>query len=111
MVGMNRRGFLTRSGLALGALVVGDEALEAFARLTHVRKSFPSAALRPSARWQLHDGSGLAAWSDDGNLWQVRPGFPYRVSGRIDGRFYTPTVTLTQVVPDTAMIAVSLWHG
>lgn len=55
---MNRRNFLTRSGLALGALLVGDEALEAFARLTHVRKSFPSADPRhlrhdlPSAQWR-----------------------------------------------------------
>jgi hypothetical protein len=42
---MNRRGFLTRSGLALGALIVGDEILETLDRLTHVRKSFPSAAV------------------------------------------------------------------
>lgn len=41
----SRRSFLTRSGLALGALIVGDQALEAFARLTHVRKSFPSAGI------------------------------------------------------------------
>jgi hypothetical protein len=41
---MNRRSFLTRSGLALGALVVGDEVLEAMERLTH-RKVFPSAAV------------------------------------------------------------------
>jgi hypothetical protein len=40
---VNRRGFLTRSGLALGALLVGDEVLEAMDRLTHQRKSFPSA--------------------------------------------------------------------
>lgn len=32
---MNRRGFLTRSGLALGALIVGDEVLETLDRLTH----------------------------------------------------------------------------
>lgn len=42
----SRRSFLTRSGLALGALIVGDAALDAFARLTHVRKSFPSAGIR-----------------------------------------------------------------
>lgn len=42
---MNRRHFLTRSGLALGALIVGDEAIEALARLTHVRKTFPSASV------------------------------------------------------------------
>jgi hypothetical protein len=40
---VGRRGFL-RSALVLsGGLLVGDGALEAFARLTHVRKSFPSA--------------------------------------------------------------------
>lgn len=33
----NRRNFLTRSGLALGALIVGDAALEAMERLTHKR--------------------------------------------------------------------------
>jgi hypothetical protein len=32
---VNRRGFLTRSGLALGALIVGDEALALAERLTH----------------------------------------------------------------------------
>jgi len=32
---VNRRGFLTRSGLALGALIVGDEVLETLDRLTH----------------------------------------------------------------------------
>lgn len=42
---MDRRHFLTRSGLALGALIVGDAVLEEFARLTHVRKSFPSAGI------------------------------------------------------------------
>lgn len=35
----SRRAFLTRSGLALGALIVGDEMLEALDRLTH-RKVF-----------------------------------------------------------------------
>ncbi len=41
-----RRDFLMRTSLALaGGLILGDEALEAFARLTHVRKTFPSAAV------------------------------------------------------------------
>lgn len=47
----SRRSFLTRSGLALGTLIVGDEVLETIARLTHVRTSFPSAQIvrgRPS---------------------------------------------------------------
>ena len=42
---MNRRGFLRSSLVLAGGLLVGDEALEALARMTHVRKSFPSAGL------------------------------------------------------------------
>lgn len=39
-----RRDFLARTSLALaGGLLLGDEAMEALARLTHRRKSFPSA--------------------------------------------------------------------
>lgn len=39
---MDRRTFLRRTSIALAAgLVVGEEALEAFAKLTHQRKSFP----------------------------------------------------------------------
>ena len=43
----SRRGFLRMMGLASAGLVVGDAALEAFERLTHVRKSFPSAPIPP----------------------------------------------------------------
>lgn len=50
---MNRRNFLTRSALVLPALLVGDAALEAFARLTHVRKSFPSAPVQLTAAEQM----------------------------------------------------------
>ena len=40
----SRRDFLRRGAIALaGGLIVGDAALEMFERLTHVRKSFPSA--------------------------------------------------------------------
>jgi hypothetical protein len=42
---MNRAAFLRRLALGAGGLIVGEQALEAFARLTHVRKSFPSAAV------------------------------------------------------------------
>lgn len=42
---MNRRLFLRAGLVSLGGLVVGDEALELLARLTHQRKSFPSAAV------------------------------------------------------------------
>lgn len=44
---MRRREFLRSSLILGGGLVVGEEALEAFARLTHVRKSFPSARWVP----------------------------------------------------------------
>ncbi len=40
---INRRGFLRSSLLLAGGLTVSEEALEAFARLTHTRTSFPSA--------------------------------------------------------------------
>ena len=40
---MNRRVFLRSSLVLAGGLLVGDEALDALARLTHQRKSFPSA--------------------------------------------------------------------
>ena len=42
----SRRSFLRTLGLAsAGAVLVGPDVLEAFARLTHVRKSFPSAGI------------------------------------------------------------------
>lgn len=42
----SRRDFLRRTSLALaGGLIVGDAAMELFERLTHHRKSFPSASL------------------------------------------------------------------
>lgn len=63
---MNRRNFLTRSGLALGALVVGAEALEAMERLTHVRKSFPSATVAPRI-WGdgMHDDTAAIQYAID----------------------------------------------
>ncbi len=42
---MNRSAFLKRLALGSAGLLVGDEVLEAFARLTHTRTMFPSAAL------------------------------------------------------------------
>ena len=51
---IDRRSFLRRSAITLaGGLVLGDEVLEQFARLTHVRKSFPSAEVPPqiTAEW------------------------------------------------------------
>lgn len=74
---MNRRGFLTRSGLALGALIVGDEVLEHLARLTHVRKSFPSAAVRSPWRFARVDVNATGSLSPtatlmlstDGQVW------------------------------------------
>lgn len=46
---MDRRLFLRRAAIALaGGLIVGDAALEAMERLTHVRKSFPVAGIQPT---------------------------------------------------------------
>lgn len=42
---VNRRGFFRSSLLLAGGLVVGEEAIDALARLTHTRTSFPSAEL------------------------------------------------------------------
>jgi hypothetical protein len=44
---MNRRGFLRAGGLATLGLLVGDQALEAFARLTHRRRLWPGADVGP----------------------------------------------------------------
>lgn len=42
----SRRDFLRKTTIALaGSLIVGDQAIELFERLTHVRKSFPSAEI------------------------------------------------------------------
>lgn len=84
---MNRRNFLTRSGLALGALIVGDVALEELERLTHVRKSFPSAGIL---------GPTLEGWRF------VRLASTIEVSGEAllayeasrDGRHFMPLSTL-----------------
>lgn len=53
---MNRRNFLTRSGLALGALIVGDEVLEMAERLAH-RKVWAGHTFRtrhelPPVQWR-----------------------------------------------------------
>ncbi len=42
---MNRASFFRSLLVGAGGLIVGDEALESFARLTHVRTTFPSAGL------------------------------------------------------------------
>lgn len=44
---MNRGAFLKRLTLGVGGLIVGEQVLEELARLGHVRKSFPSAAVYP----------------------------------------------------------------
>lgn len=48
---MIRRSFLSRIALAATALVIGDEALEAFERLTH-RKVFALGAPRELVAWK-----------------------------------------------------------
>ena len=49
---LSRRAFLTRSTLAVGGLLVGDAALEAFERLTH-RKVFALGGLSPMSEADL----------------------------------------------------------
>lgn len=44
---MDRRLFLRRLALGSAGLVLGEEAMEAFARLTHRRTLFPSAEIYP----------------------------------------------------------------
>jgi hypothetical protein len=57
---MLRRDFLRRTSLALaGGLILGDEALEAFARLTHQRKSFPGADVWPSGMTDMLTSSSV----------------------------------------------------
>jgi hypothetical protein len=46
---ISRAQFLRRMLAGAGALVVGDEALEAFERLTHQRRFFPSVVLSPKS--------------------------------------------------------------
>lgn len=51
---MLRRQFLWTLAGSASALVLGDAALEAYERLTHTRRSFPSGALSPAvagAKW------------------------------------------------------------
>lgn len=62
-----RRSFLRTLGLATtGAVLVGPDVIEAFARLTHVRKSFPSASLAPKL-WGdgIHDDSAALQYYID----------------------------------------------
>ena len=72
---LDRRSFLRRSAITLaGGLVLGDEVLEQFARLTHVRKSFPSAGvpLPITAEW-----CGIGRPTHEaakGSLWVRRAG-------------------------------------
>ncbi len=50
----SRRDFLRKTSLALaGGLVLGDAVMDAYARLTHVRTSFPSAEIgRDFSDWR-----------------------------------------------------------
>jgi hypothetical protein len=52
---MNRRNFLTRSGLALGALIVGDEVLETLDRLTHRKVYALGGVPKPMSPQELVD--------------------------------------------------------
>ncbi len=84
---MNRRNFLTRSGLALGALLVGDEVLEAMDRLTH-RKVWAGHTFAPRCPslngWNWVRGSSeiLA----DGSI-------TASIEGSIDGKHWVTVMT------------------
>lgn len=72
---MNRSGFLKSLVLGAGGLIVGEEAMERYARLTHVRKSFPSAPIGVSSyHWDsgialpMENVSYLVAWGKEGPL-------------------------------------------
>lgn len=109
---LNRRGFLTRSGLALGALVVGDEVLEAFARLTHVRKSFPSAGI-PGVDTPMTASAVLEGW----RYVQVTADLSVSLTAAIavlqgshDGRYFTPLQMLP--IPKTGgRVVFPAGHG
>lgn len=70
----SRRDFLRSSLILGGGLVLGSEALEAFERLTHTRKSFPSAAvpkekLFAGSTWMV-TGYSYEYWVSDGREWR-----------------------------------------
>ena len=81
---MLRRDFLRKTSLALAAgLIVGDEALEAFARLTHQRKSFPSADVTTNV---LHNPA-MCQWritgiSGNDSTVTIEPELPTLTDGR-----------------------------
>ena len=68
-----RRDFLRKTTIALaGGLVVGDAAMELFERLTHKRKSFPSAAI--GAEYYSYD-----IWERmENGQWSHRTEYPAR---------------------------------
>lgn len=78
---MQRRDFLRSSLILGGGLVVGDAALEALERLTHTRKSFPSAAVPKkilAGDTLRHNGFAYEYWASDGREW-VKAEFLYQL--------------------------------
>lgn len=113
---LSRRGFLTRSGLALGALVVGDEVLETLARLTHVRKIFPGAGL-PSVSWRPLNSSTPTIPVDLSRYARLEVvvkeggregGFEYEWQGSQDGRtgWLRMEGTTAQWLPNDSAVSV-----
>ena len=100
----SRRSFLRTLGLAsAGAVLVGPDVLEAFARLTHVRKSFPSAGV--PQRWY-----GVGHYLDVRDFGAVGDGIAYDLpaiqraidaAGRRGGTVVFPSGTYNTIRPLT----------
>lgn len=84
----DRRTFLTKSGLALGALIVGDEVLEVLDRLTH-RKVFALGGLpiawdykfliTDAYDWKPEGKRALVGFSRDGKWSLLQGGMPEKM--------------------------------
>lgn len=91
-----RRGFLGTVAAAGAAVLCGEEVLEAFARLTHVRKSFPSAGLSPTfgsfftfdMGEAIHSTAptteGLAVWTAHG-IYTIKTSSPQHGEWKVSG--------------------------
>lgn len=99
---MDRRKFLLRSLRVSAALIIGDEALDAFERLTHERKSFPGA--------DIPDHTTLHGLSDATYAgWDIRvPSHEIATTWRFDSQSPFRVTVDPTVAPN---IASSAWVG